>query len=100
MNTKQLKTIQKFIKHVVALSTYTDRDGDIKWINGAIVWSIDPAEHNQVKTGEYWLRATNATNESKWHNTHLFLNILIGTRGGIKIYHAEGLERKYILKYK
>lgn len=91
MRTIQLKAIKSFISNAERYFRYT-HSNSIEYINGPVIWSIEPTE-----SGNIWLRCDNITDEFRWFHTAIHVNVLIGPRGGIKIYTCKGIEKKYLV---
>lgn len=92
MNKSQLQAIKRFITNAERFWWYVNQQNEIEYVNGPVHWSIELTD-----SGEIWLRASNATDEKLWFHSYIHLNVLVGARGGIRIYACDGIERKYLL---
>lgn len=91
MTKSQLKSIKYFINNAEQFFRFYDTINGVSYINGPVLWSIE-----KTADGRYWLRADNNTSERKWFDKLIFVNALIGKRGGVKIYSCSGIESKYL----
>jgi hypothetical protein len=91
MNNSQLKAIKKFISTAEKFFHYESEDA-IHYTNGPVIWSIEKMD------GNYWLRGNNITNEQRWYDSLVSINVLIGPKGGIKVYSAEGIAKESLIR--
>lgn len=82
MNPKQARKVERLTNAIDRAARTSDGEG---WMNGPVVFKVEQ-DHSTL-----WFYATNLTPEKRWFETTQSVMAVIGVRGGVTLYNAEGL---------
>ena len=91
LNNAQMNTLQALTFRLEYSNRFvksTMRDDSNPFVSGPLLYSVQP-----VAGGSVMLTVTNNTDEARWFDKLMSAIVLVGPRGGVRVYSNDGFPR-------